>query len=654
MKHVFSLFFLLLSFLMMAGCQEKRIYRLGVSQCSSDDWRTKCNDEIRREIIFHPEASVEIRSADDSNEKQIADIRYFMENHFDIIIVAPNEADAITPIIKEAYGKGIPVIIFDRNIHGDTYTAYQGVDNIGIGSEAARYARHLAGKGGRIIEICGLAGSTPTIERHDGFIKEAARHDLQVVASAHGNWNYQDAVPVCDSLLHIYKDIDLVYAHNDRMAIAASHVARKLGRKIQVIGIDAAPEIGIKAVADSVIDATFLYPTEGYRLVRTALAILQGKPYDKKLILPKSSVVDLSNADILLLQNESLKEETDKIRRLKSQVDDYWNQHSAQTSLFYITILVLLLLAGWLFQLLHAFWQKKKYQQELLKQNHLLEQQRDMQKALNEQLNQATQSKLVFFTNVSHDLRTPLTLIAEPVEQMAMAENLTPQQQTLMRIANKNVRILKRLINQILDFRKYENGKLNLHLAEVRFARLVSEWAEAFHHMAKQRDIQLSVELSIPEDYTLAVDPEKMERIFFNLMSNAFKYTPQNGRITFACSGNERELTFSVADNGQGIGGEDLNNIFDRFYQVDKVHPQGSGIGLSLVKAFVELHHGTISAESQLGRGTTFTVVLPVVHLSQAPACADEAPQITADDVDMELSTIGQEPAEVRAALAGD
>ena len=648
MKHNFLLLFSLLSFLLMTGCQEKRIYRLGVSQCSSDDWRTKCNDEIRREIIFHPEASVEIRSADDSNEKQIADIRYFMDNHFDIIIAAPNEADAITPIIKEAYGKGIPVIIFDRNIHGDTYTAYQGVDNIGIGSEAAHYARHLAGKGGRIIEICGLAGSTPAIERHDGFIEEAARNDLQVVASAHGNWNYQDAVPVCDSLLHIYKDIDLVYAHNDRMAIAASHVARKLGRKIQVIGIDAAPEIGIKAVADSVIDATFLYPTEGYRLVRTALAILQGKPYERRLILPKSSVVDLSNADILLLQNESLKEETDKIRRLKSQVDDYWNQHSAQTSLFYITILVLLLLAGWLFQLLHAFWQKKKYQQELLKQNHLLEQQRDMQKALNEQLNQATQSKLVFFTNVSHDLRTPLTLIAEPVEQMTVAENLTPQQQTLMRIANKNVRILKRLINQILDFRKYENGKLNLHLAEVRFARLVSEWAEAFHHMAKQRDIQLSVELSIPEDYTLAVDPEKMERIFFNLMSNAFKYTPQNGRITFACSGNERELTFSVADNGQGIGGEDLNNIFDRFYQVDRVHPQGSGIGLSLVKAFVELHGGTISAESQLGRGTTFTVVLPVVHLSQEAARADEAPQITADDVDMELSAIGQEPAEVR------
>lgn len=648
MKHNFLLLFSLLSFLLMTGCQEKRIYRLGVSQCSSDDWRTKCNDEIRREIIFHPEASVEIRSADDSNEKQIADIRYFMDNHFDIIIAAPNEADAITPIIKEAYGKGIPVIIFDRNIHSDTYTAYQGVDNIGIGSEAAHYARHLAGKGGRIIEICGLAGSTPAIERHDGFIEEAARNDLQVVASAHGNWNYQDAVPVCDSLLHIYKDIDLVYAHNDRMAIAASHVARKLGRKIQVIGIDAAPEIGIKAVADSVIDATFLYPTEGYRLVRTALAILQGKPYERRLILPKSSVVDLSNADILLLQNESLKEETDKIRRLKSQVDDYWNQHSAQTSLFYITILVLLLLAGWLFQLLHAFWQKKKYQQELLKQNHLLEQQRDMQKALNEQLNQATQSKLVFFTNVSHDLRTPLTLIAEPVEQMTVAENLTPQQQTLMRIANKNVRILKRLINQILDFRKYENGKLNLHLAEVRFARLVSEWAEAFHHMAKQRDIQLSVELSIPEDYTLAVDPEKMERIFFNLMSNAFKYTPQNGRITFACSGNERELTFSVADNGQGIGGEDLNNIFDRFYQVDRVHPQGSGIGLSLVKAFVELHGGTISAESQLGRGTTFTVVLPVVHLSQEAARADEAPQITADDVDMELSTIGQEPAEVR------
>lgn len=117
----------LLSFLAggLSSCKETKVYRIGVSQCSDDDWRTKMNEEINREMIFHDNAIVEIRSADDSNEKQIADIRYFADNGFDIIIAAPNEADALTPIIKEVYEAGIPVLLFDRNIHGDSYTAYQ-------------------------------------------------------------------------------------------------------------------------------------------------------------------------------------------------------------------------------------------------------------------------------------------------------------------------------------------------------------------------------------------------------------------------------------------------------------------------------------------------------------------------------------------------
>ena len=272
----------LLGFLMLlplVGCSEDNHYRIGISQCSQDDWRTKMNDEIYREIMFHPEADVEIRSADDSNEKQIADIRYFLDNDFDIIIAAPNEADAITPIIEEVYNKGIPVIVFDRNINGDSYTALQVVDNYGIGKEAAQYAFSLTGKGGRIIEIYGLSGSTPAIERHKGFMDEACKLGLDIQGSGFGNWNNEDAALVADSLLTVYPDVDLIYAHNDRMAIAASEVADKKGIQVKVIGIDAAPEIGIKAVADGVIDATFFYPTEGYRLVKTALSSLNGEPY---------------------------------------------------------------------------------------------------------------------------------------------------------------------------------------------------------------------------------------------------------------------------------------------------------------------------------------------------------------------------------------
>ena len=623
----------------LTSCREEKHYRIGISQCSQDDWRSKMNDEIHREIMLHPEAEVEIRSADDSNEKQIADIRYFKENDFDIIIAAPNEADAITPIIKEVYESGIPVIVFDRDINGNTYTANQGVDNYGIGTAAAQYAYSITGDKAKVIEIYGLAGSTPAIQRHNGFVDEAAKLRMDIIDSAHGNWNYEDAAVVADSLLSLHPDVDLIYAHNDRMAIGASEMAQKKGMDVKVIGIDAAPEIGIKAVADGIIDATFLYPTEGYKLIRTALAILEGKPFERETTLPVSSAVDKTNADILLLQNESLKEESAKIKLLKSQVDDYSNRHSAQTTLFYAAIVILVLLFGLLFMVLRAFWLHKRHQKELVEQNKLLAQQRDTEKKLNEQLNAATQSKLVFFTNVSHDLRTPLTLIDEPVEQLEAADYLTPQHHALIKIASKNVKILRRLINQILDFRKYENGKLTVNLSEVHIAELMRDWTESFNAIARKRDIKLNVDILIDSSVTLAIDVEKIERVFFNLMSNAFKYTADNGKIHLVCSCDDSQLIFSVEDTGQGIAVEDLGNIFDRFYQVDKIHPNGSGIGLSLAKAFIELHGGSINVESILGKGSKFTVTLPVRHVSEN-AATNVSRMITDSEVNAELGNI--------------
>lgn len=622
------------------GCTESKTYRIGVSQCSQDDWRAKMNDEINREIMFHEDAVAEIRSADDSSAKQIADIRYFVDNGFDIIIVSPNEAEALTPIIKEVYEKGIPVVIFDRNINGDTYTARIGVDDRGLGRSAAHYALHLSGKGAKAIEIYGLKGSTPAEGRHEGFVSEFEKNGGTLLTSVASNWNKEDAEAAVDSLLEIYSDVDLIYAHNDRMAIGASEVARRHGRRdIRIIGIDAAPNIGIKAVADSVIDATFLYPTEGHRLIQTALAILKNEPYKKETILPVSSAVDLTNADILLLQNEALKEETGKMKLLKAQVDDYWAQHSSQTSLFYASIAIIVLLFGVGFLLLRAYWQRSRHQKELMARNRLLEEEKNKQTQLNEQLRIATQSKLVFFTNVSHDLRTPLTLIAEPVAQLAEAGNLTPQQSTLIRIANKNIRILQRLINQILDFRKYENGKLGLTLTETDFSRVVGDWMESFYSVARKRDIKLTLVGPAQETpVVMAIDVEKIERVFFNLLSNAFKYTPDNGSITVSYESDGDNLTFRVADTGEGISARDLGNIFDRFYQVDRINPKGSGIGLSLAKAFVELHGGSISVESTLNVGTEFTVKLPVRHVSETVAEADRT--IAREDAGAELDNI--------------
>lgn len=629
-----SLFAVLLSLL---GCSEEKTYKIGVSQCSQDDWRTKMNDEINREIMFHEDAVVEIRSADDNNERQISDIRYFADNDFDIIIVSPNEAAALTPIIKEVYERGIPVVVFDRNINGDTYTARIGVDDEGLGRSAAHYALHMLGSEAKAIEIYGLSGSTPAEGRHKGFVGEFEAGGGTVLAGVPGNWNKEDAVPVVDSLLTVYPDVDLIFAHNDRMAIGASEVASRRGRRdIKIIGIDAAPEIGIRAVADSVIDATFLYPTEGHRVLQTALAILKGEPYERETILPVSSAVDLSNADILLLQNENLKQETDKMRLLKTRIDDYWEKHSSQTSLFYASIAIIVLLFGVGFLLLRAYWQRSRHQEELLAQNRLLEEERDKQKSLNSQLQDATQSKLMFFTNVSHDLRTPLTLIAEPVSQLSHADNLTASQLSLMKIADKNVKILQRLINQILDFRKYENGKLGLHLIEADINRSIRDWMESFYSIARKRDIDLRLEAS-DSPMPMAFDSEKIERVFFNLLSNAFKYTANNGKITVSYAAVDDVLVLRVADTGEGISERDLGSIFDRFYQAERVHPRGSGIGLSLAKAFVELHGGTISVESTVGIGSVFTVKLPIRHVAESTA--EHEKSISAADVDVELDT---------------
>ena len=641
MLRKFSYGLAMIFILALIGCTESKVYKIGVSQCSQDDWREKMNDEINREILFHEDAVVEIRSADDSNEKQINDIKYFVDNDFDIIIVSPNEAEALTPIIKEVFEAGMPVVIFDRNINSDDYTARICVDDNGIGKSAARYAYHLKGKGAKAIEVFGRKGSTPAEDRHNGFAKEFESLGGVLLARAYANWNKEEAIPVVDSLLRIYNDVDLIYAHNDRMAIGASEVARRLGRdNIKIIGIDAAPNIGIQAVADSVIDATFLYPTEGHRIIQTALAILKNEPYSRITMIPASSAVDLTNADVLLLQNETLQNQTGKMKLLKDQIDDYWAKHSSQTSLFYASIAIIILLFGVGFLLLRAYWQRSRYQKELEVQNKLLEEERDKQKLLNEQLQEATQAKLVFYTNVSHDLRTPLTLISEPVAQLACADNLTLQQQTLIKIADKNVKILQRLINQILDFRRYENGKLNLKLSEIDFGKSIRDWMESFYVIAQKRDIKLSLKGS-DKPLPMAIDSEKVERVFFNLLSNAFKYTPDNGSITVSYVYDNSTVTFKVEDTGEGISERDLGNIFDRFYLVDRIHPKGSGIGLSLAKAFVELHGGTISVESKLNEGSVFTVTLPIRHIAQATV--EVAKRIEDRDVVAELENIDSE-----------
>lgn len=613
---------LVMSALLFHGCEAPRLYRIGVSQCSNDDWRRKMNGEIMREAMLFDGIEVEIRSADDSNDRQIADIRYYIDNSFDVIIVAPNEAEAITPVIHEAFGRGIPVVVFDRSTADTVYTAFRGADNRAIGAAAAAIAHNWLGDSLRVLELYGLLGSRPAVDRGEGFHEAIRQFGIgDRIVSAPGRWNYDDAFRSADSVFAVNRDINLVFAHNDRMAMAARNAADSHGmRDVRIIGVDAAPEIGIQAVADSVIDATIFYPTQGGDILRTALDILESRPFVRDSLYFSAAPVDISSARMLLRQNEALIDETQKLEKLKGMVDEFWDRHSAQTTLLYVAIAALILLVGVIFMLLRAYWTHVRHQAVLEEKNRQLEQSAGEIKTLYDQYHEAMQSKLTFFTNVSHDLRTPLTLIADPVSRLSEADNLTASQHTLMRLADKNVKILLRLINQLLDFRKYENGKLELNLVETDLRREVADWAESFAMAATKRHIRFRVEFPADVDAMAAIDVNRFQRVFFNLISNAFKFTPPNGRVTVSFSLSPQEVVMRVADTGRGMSPENVRHIFERFYRVESIDPDGSGIGLAVTKAFVELHGGTVEVGSVEGKGTVFTVVIPRRHVGGTAA----------------------------------
>jgi len=649
--------YLLLSILCLAGilmsCTQKHTrYRIGVSQCSDDEWRHKMNNEIVREALFYDGVEVEIRTAKDNNRNQIADIKYFIDKKVDLLIVAPNEAAAITPVVEKAYRQGIPVVVIDRKILSDKYTAFVGADNYEIGKDVGQYIlNRLHGKG-KVLEITGLEGSTPAMERHKGLtdvLKEEP--GIEITASVDGAWLQSVAGEKMDSVFQTNKNIDLVFAQNDRMAIGAYLSARQqqLEKEMLFVGIDALPgkEYGVEQIINGVLDATFIYPTGGDKVVQVAMNILEKRPYERDTKL-STALVDKTNARVMQLQTDHITEQDGKIERLNNQVNEYLSRYSAQTMFLYACLIILLLFAALLAIIVRAYWTKNRMNMELSRQKKKLEEQRDQLINLSKQLEEATHAKLVFFTNVSHDFRTPLTLVADPVEQLLEDKALTPRQQSLLKVVHKNVHILLRLVNQILDFRKYENDKLELVRANMNLRVQLQEWSHSFQTLALKKHIHFVLEVNDDRaDYLMAVDAEKMERVYFNLLSNAFKFTPENGTITVTLSTLTKEeggryARLVVADTGSGISVQHIRHIFDRFYQIDVNHA-GSGIGLALAKAFVELHGGEITVDSVEGKGTVFTVDIPMTLVEEPSADLVQEPRITQQTVVEELEDMETE-----------
>ena len=618
----------------ITGCKEDTPhYVIGMSQCSDDSWRHKMNDEILREAMFYDGVSVEIRSAHDDNKRQIEDIRYFIDKKVDLLIVAPNEAAPITPVVEEAFDKGIPVIMVDRKILSDKYTAFMGADNYEIGREVGNYLAAKLGGKGNIVELTGLSGSTPAMERHQGFMSAISHYpDIHLLAKADAAWEREPGRIIMDSLLKIYPKIDAVYSHNDRIAPGAFEAAQKQGREkgIVFVGIDALPGKGngVELVLDHVLDATFIYPTNGDKVLEMAMNILEKKPFPRETTL-ETAIVDPINAPVMKLQTAHIADLDEKIETLNGRISGYLSRYANQQVVLYGSLFVLLLVAGLLLVVYKALRTKNRLNSELSRQKAQLEEQRDTLSEqrdqlvqLSHQLEEATHAKLVFFTNISHDFRTPLTLVADPVEQLLADKTLSGDQHRLLLLVQRNVNILLRLVNQILDFRKYENGKMEYTPVPVDLLQCLENWNESFQAAARKKHIRFSFDHMPDTNYRTQADVEKLERIYFNLLSNAFKFTPENGKVTVRLFALEKEgqpfFRFTVANTGSLISAEHIRSIFDRFYKID-MHHAGSGIGLALVKAFVEMHGGTIQVESDEKQGTMFTVDLPSCCCTSSP-----------------------------------
>lgn len=619
--HRITLFLLALTGLLLCvdcrdnGPDEK--YRIGFSQCCDDAWRDVMNAEMYRELAFRPEVSFEMRVANSDSEKQVRQIRELVQQGIDLLIVSPHESKPLTPVIEEVYKAGIPVILIDRKTDSDLYTAYVGADNYEIGRTAARYIINQFDGRGEIIEIQILMTISPAIERHRGFRDAlAAAPGMNVVEAIEIKDDPDLLYTLLPPVLEKHPSANIIYAHTDLNAETAYKVAQQMGRAgdLFFVGIDGIPGTGrgIQAVEDGVLDASLLYPAGGGEAIRTALLVLNDLPYERQNTL-ESIVINSDNARILhnqMKKVESLQESIDE--QLESLGDLHAIRRNQQALIFVLlaSLLLALVLGSFLWKSLRAkhaanLSLERKNQEILEHEQQLVE--------MSEEVRRATQAKVDFFTNISHEFRTPLTLILGFAEDLLPSPKLSRDMQQGIGHIQQNALRLLRLVNQLMDFRKIETAKMTLRAEQADLAGFVRNIMGAYEKTAKKRGIDFQLRAS-HEQLLAWFDAGLMDKVLFNLLSNAFKFTPDGGKIHLFLSVDdpEHQVKLCVEDNGRGLTEEEQAHVFEAFYQGEEQQLTGTGLGLSLSKSLVELHGGTISVKSSKGQGSRFTITLPL------------------------------------------
>lgn len=429
----------ILALLTLCACQSnQKKYAVGVSQCSDDIWRDKQNQELITAAFFHDDIELRFANAKDNSEQQIQQIDSLVESGIDLLIVAPNQMSEVTPAIDRAYDKGIPVIVFERKTNSHKYTAYVGADNYQMGHTMGEYVCQRLGGQGKVMVVTGLKGSSPAIDRHNGFRDAVKRHEgIDIVATLQGDWTKETAYAMVKEWLktHPQEQIDMVFGMNDRTAMGARQAFEEQNRELPLFcGVDGLPgdNGGIAQVRDSLLDATFIYPTSGEKLLEVADDILHGRKFEKETAL-SSAIVTSNKADVLLMESEEVVRESKNLQRLHEKASEYLERMSSQRIFIILAVAVILLLL--LLISITYFYQVQKAR--------MAEERRGMER-----------ERLDFYTRVSHELRTPLTLIEGPLEELATGtdiNNAQPESRRLFEILRKNTHNLTAIINKMLD-----------------------------------------------------------------------------------------------------------------------------------------------------------------------------------------------------------
>lgn len=618
MKPIIYCFCLLIFILSLTiSCKrggEEKEFVVGISHSSvNDSWRKAMMLDMQVKASDYPGMTLEMKDANEDNDTQIKQIRELVKKKVDLIIISANESGPVTTAAVEAYRAGIPTIIIDRKIYSEEYTTFIGADNYEIGRAAGLFTNSLLKNGKTtIVEIWGREGSSSALDRHNGFSDALIHNDNIILKTVYGRW-HRDEAKVNIAALGSFEDIDIVYAHNDVMALAAREAIMEVNpqaaERIKFIGIDALPGKGkgIDAVRDGYLTASFVYPTGGSTAIKVAWQILNGVPVSKQYALT-SALIDKDNAGTIYLQTEQLADYQEQIEKQRNNLDKMFSEYRfLQNSVGLILLLlgVVLLLALYV---IHIFRKVQRKNHELKHTNMQVEQQREELAIANRKIEQATTRKLQFFTNVSHEIKTPLTLILGPLNKLS--KELPPDSPIVddIHIIKKNADRLKRVVSQLLDFRKVESNKMDMRVTEVDLVAFIEEVKSYFDNMAQSKQIHYSFQHTV-RSVMLWVDTDKMEKILANLLSNAFKFTPEGGTVTIRLQEHAGYVILSVEDNGKGILPQNLSAVFDQFFTADQV--TGTGIGLHLTREFVSMHKGSIHVESEPGKRTVFFVELP-------------------------------------------